>query len=380
MGCWSPNQPDFGGRRPVSGVDCAPRTPRCFSASRSKATRQSSGIGARLRRIFKDRLLWCDASYQSGQQVCHRVKQQCAKVVAKLFPEVALGLHFVPSRLEQGTTQLLNLIYQESQHHQQGQHHRQVLLTVSVVMLQVISLVFQGVEGLILDLPAGSSPPHDVPDVLRNQEKVGDPTEMLNPSIGVDLPVFQHIDQFVGVGLVERHAIAEPKMMQNARRWILQGKDLHLAGLVEVLQVREQKGVVARLDANDVMRASLTQVAEVGGVGAEGVFDDDDRQVGMLLAKPFEPAAGGVPLAVVLGLTVLLDDRLGCQRDDFLEVGMYQGGPHQLMGIGDAAVAMVLLQAGGTMDFGGGKIGGAVQRQQVMAVQIDEAFQHLAPL
>ena len=128
------------------------------------------------------------------------------------------------------------------------------------------------------------------------------------------------------------------------------------------------------------MRASLTQVAEVGGVGTEGVFDDDDRQVGMLLAKPFEPAAGGVPLAVVLGLTVLLDDRLGRQGDDFLEVGMDQGGPQQLMGIGDAAVAMVLLQAGGTMDLGGGEIRGAVQRQQVMAVQIDEAFQHLAAL
>ena len=118
----------------------------------------------------------------------------------------------------------------------------------------------------------------------------------------------------------------------------------------------------------------------MGGVGAEGVFDDDDRQVGMLLAKPFEPAAGGVPLAVVLGLTVLLDDRLGCQRDDFLEVGMDQGGPQQLMGIGDVAVAMVLLQAGGTMDLGGGEIGGAVQRQQVMAVPIDEAFEHLAAL
>ena len=125
---------------------------------------------------------------------------------------------------------------------------------------------------------------------------------MLHLPIGVDLPVFQHIDQLVGVRLVERHAIAEPKMMHNARRWILQGKDLHLAGLVEGLQVVEQKRVVARLDANDVMRASLTQVAEVGCVGAEGVFDDDDRQVGMLLAKPLEPAAGGVPLAVVLGL------------------------------------------------------------------------------
>jgi hypothetical protein len=78
---------------------------------------------------------------------------------------------------------------------------------------------------------------------------------MLNPPIGVDLPVFQHIDQFVGVGLVQRHAIAEPKMMHNTRRWILQGKDLYLAGRVAGLQVREQKGVVAGLDANDVMRA-----------------------------------------------------------------------------------------------------------------------------
>ena len=104
---------------------------------------------------------------------------------------------------------------------------------------------------------------------------------MLHRSIGVDLPVFQHIDQLVGVRLVERHAITEPKMMHNARRWILPGKDLHLAGLVEGPQVVEQKRVVARLDANDVMRASLTQVAKVGGVGAEGVFDDDDRQVGM---------------------------------------------------------------------------------------------------
>lgn len=96
-------------------------------------------------------------------------------------------------------------------------------------------------------------PPHDVPDVLRNQEKVGDPTEMLHLPIGVDLPVFQHIDQLVGVRLVERHAITEPKMMHNARRWILPGKDLHLAGLVDGPQVVEQKRVVARLDANDVM-------------------------------------------------------------------------------------------------------------------------------
>jgi hypothetical protein len=76
--------------------------------------------------------------------------------------------------------------------------------------------------------------------------------------------------------------------------------------------VLEQNGVVAWLDAKDVRRAGLAQVAQVGSVGAEGIFDDDDRQMGMLVAKRLEPAAGGVPLAVILVLTVLLDDRLGC--------------------------------------------------------------------
>ena len=128
------------------------------------------------------------------------------------------------------------------------------------------------------------------------------------------------------------------------------------------------------------MRAGLAQVAKVWCVGTEGVFDDDDRQMGMLLAKLFQPAAGGVPLAVVLGLTVLLDDRLGCQRNDFLEIGMDQGGPQQLMGIGDVAVAMVLLQARGAMDLGGGEIRRAVQGQQVMVIPIKEAFEHRAAL
>ena len=56
------------------------------------------------------------------------------------------------------------------------------------------------------------------------------------------------------------------------------------------------------------------------------------------------------------------------------------GPGSQLMGIGDVAVAMLLHQARGAMDLGGGKIGRAVQRHQVVAVQIDETFERLAAL
>ena len=92
----------------------------------------------------------------------------------------------------------------------------------------------------------------------------------------------------------------------------------------------EQKRVVARLDANNAMRASLTQVAKVWRLRA-GVFDDDDRQDQMLLAKPSSQRRWRSARSR-LGLTVLLDDRLGCQREYFLEVRDDQGGPQQLMG------------------------------------------------
>jgi hypothetical protein len=48
----------------------------------------------------------------------------------------------------------------ETPAHQHRQHHRQMLLAVTIVMLEMISLVFQGVEGLILDLPPSASGPH----------------------------------------------------------------------------------------------------------------------------------------------------------------------------------------------------------------------------
>ena len=65
---------------------------------------------------------------------------------------------------------------------------------------------------------------------------------------------------------------------------------------------------VAGLDADDVVRTGLAQVVEVRRVNAEGVLDDDHGQVGMLLAKAFQPAAGGIAFAIVLGVAVLVDD------------------------------------------------------------------------
>ena len=59
---------------------------------------------------------------------------------------------------------------------------------------------------------------------------------------------------------------------------------------------------------------------------------------------------------------------------------MDQGGAQELMGIGDPTATMVLLQARGTMDLGGGEVSRAIERQEIMAVEVGEAFEDLAAL
>lgn len=50
------------------------------------------------------------------------------------------------------------------------------------------------------------------------------------------------------------------------------------------------------------------------------------------------------------------------------------------MGVSDAAAAMVLLQTRRTVDLAGREIARAIERQQVTALEIDEAFQGFAAL
>src|SRR5271168_4770321 len=63
------------------------------------------------------------AANQGRQQVRPGVEPEAAKEGANLFPEMALGPRLVPGRLEQRAAQLLRLIHQEGEHHQQSQHH-----------------------------------------------------------------------------------------------------------------------------------------------------------------------------------------------------------------------------------------------------------------
>ena len=96
-----------------------------------------------------------------------------------MLPQSFPAAFLVQDSLEQRTRQLLHLVDQKSQHHQYSKHHRQVILAVSIVVLEMIALILQGIEGLILDFPACPSSAHDREDVQLGNGAVRDPTEVL---------------------------------------------------------------------------------------------------------------------------------------------------------------------------------------------------------
>ena len=89
---------------------------------------------------LRGRLL--QAVQQSFEQLSHRRESITEKQRAHALPQQPFAAKFLPHRAKQGTTQLLGLIDQKREHHQDGQHHREILLAMPIVVVEVVSLIF----------------------------------------------------------------------------------------------------------------------------------------------------------------------------------------------------------------------------------------------
>jgi hypothetical protein len=159
---------------------------------------------------------------------------------------------------------------------------------------------------------------------------------------------------------------------------------LHLVGLHPLVELLEQVPVVAFFDPQDEVAAAIQQVADVRRVGTQGVLGDDDWQVRVVLAEPFQPATGGIGhpkgRAVVLGLAVLHLDRLGGQGDDFREVRVDEDRAEHLVVVGNVAVLVMAGHAVVAVDLVGAEVFDAIEGHQVAAIEEDILLQHLAAL
>ena len=84
----------------------------------------------------------------------------------QLAPQAGLAFGGRHGDLEQPAAALLDLVDQEGQHHQAHEHGAQVRGAVTEVVLEVIALVLEGVEGLVFDLAAGAGTSHQGHEVV----------------------------------------------------------------------------------------------------------------------------------------------------------------------------------------------------------------------
>ena len=70
-----------------------------------------------------------------------------------MVPQRAAADELFVNGLKQRTTKFLRLVDQKGQHHQHREDHRQILLAVAEVVLEMIILILQRIERFVFDLP-----------------------------------------------------------------------------------------------------------------------------------------------------------------------------------------------------------------------------------
>lgn len=101
-----------------------------------------------------------------SEEIFPRIDYEKAKVAFHPFPDCFSRLSPLQSRLKKAAGCLLNLIDRECGHHKEGKYCMKVLLPMAEVVLELVSLVLERVEGLILNLPSGSPTLHQLICIL----------------------------------------------------------------------------------------------------------------------------------------------------------------------------------------------------------------------
>jgi len=144
---------------------------------------------------------------QRGKKLFPTGNRKGEKKGTYFVPQIALSLLLFKCQLKERTAQLLNLINQKGQHHQHGKVVGQIVLSVSIIVLQVVALVLQRVKGLVFNLPACPSSFLDVKDIFFGDVQIGDPGEM-QCFVGPDLPIFDEIAKLYSceytVGVIQK--------------------------------------------------------------------------------------------------------------------------------------------------------------------------------
>ena len=67
-------------------------------------------------------------------------------------------------------------------------------MTVAVVVLEVIALIFEGIEGFILNLPPSATTSHQFKHIGCGDDQIGNPAKMLH-LVAFNFPILDEVNQ-----------------------------------------------------------------------------------------------------------------------------------------------------------------------------------------
>jgi len=250
---------------------------------------------------------------------------------------------------------------------------------MTIVVVEVIPLIFQRIARLICSLPPRSATSHQLVDVVLVHSKVCHPAHILDLVL-TDLPVLDAVDSDIGTRCVERQVIDTPKALCNPCGAVVPLLMTHPSGVLSRLPLLEQRAMIALLDAEDRVAAGIMQGFDVRGMGTESIFGDDEPQMRGILAQRGHEALGRMALTILFLAAIVFAKRFGHQRNHCAPVRMNECGPQQWMRRGDRTVAVVLFEIRLTMHGFGGNIPGAIEGKHITAREKYHLFKRFAAL
>src|SRR5919205_1188640 len=125
-----------------------------------------------------------------------------------------------------------------------------MVIAMPIIVLEMVPLIFQGVERLIFDAPPCSPTPHELIDRTFIDAQVGAPTAVLD-GVLVPLPALQEVDPQVGMGGIERHITAKAKPVAQTRLGGIPIVVSDASGLLGRRHLGEQGSMVAFFNAQN---------------------------------------------------------------------------------------------------------------------------------
>ena len=147
---------------------------------------------------------------------------------------MAFTAEMTPTALVNRIGQFKDLMPEEGDQGEEDEGETQLLLAMTKIMFQMISLVLERVKTFVFDFPAGATGADQEDDAIPGNEAIGDPTigimdDLVAMVVNGDDPIAQKIGKERVLGAVERDVI-EPFINMGAPLFVLRAPGLELIG------------------------------------------------------------------------------------------------------------------------------------------------------